>query len=224
MKSTGITGIANRIRLHAELGNCVLILAGCLSMALGVTLFLQPNQIASGGTPGIAILLCHFSSLTTGAIMLLINIPLLVLSYFYLGQGFVWRSVVTVLLVSALVDILNEVVGVGALTSSPLAAALGGGAAIGFGVGLILRGNSSAGGPTILARIVASRTRIRPGQVILVIDIAIVLAAALVFGALQPAFYSLLSVIATGRCVDLALRENWFRRLFPIPGTVSPSS
>ena len=191
--------------MQNELGNSMLVFIGCLMLALGVTLFLQPNQIASGGTPGMAILLCHLSGLTVGTVMLAINIPLLVLGYYYLGRGFVLRSVVTVVLISGLVDLLNEVIGVGALTRSPLVAAICGGAAIGLGVGMVLRGNASAGGPTIIARIIAARTRIRPGQVILVVDIAIVAFSALVFGAVGPALWSLLSVIVTGRCVDVAL-------------------
>ena len=196
-----------------EIRNGLLILIGSTALALGVTLFLQPNQIASGGTPGMAILLGHLSGLTLGTVMLVINIPLLVIGYCYLGQGFVWRTIVAVVLVSGLVDLFNEVIGVVSLTGSPLLAAVIGGAAIGIGVGLILRGNASAGGPTIIARILSVRTRIRPGQVILAIDIAIVLSSALVFGALAPAFWSLVSVVVTGRCVDLALGDFRLRRL-----------
>ncbi len=202
-----------RRRMRAEAGNIMLLLSGSLSLALGVTLFLQPNQIASGGTPGMAILLCHLSGLTLGTVMLAINIPLLVIACCYLGQSFVWRTVVTVVLISGLVDLCNEAIGVTALTRSPLVAALCGGAAIGVGVGLILRGNASAGGPTIIARIISTRSRIRPGQVILAIDILIVLSSVFVFGALAPAAWSLVSVIVTGRCVDLALGHFRLRRL-----------
>lgn len=196
-----------------EIGNGALILAGSIALALGVTLFLQPNQIASGGTPGMAILICHLSGLTTGSVMLAINIPLLIVGCYFLGQGFVWRTVVSVMLVSGLVDLFNEVIGVPAVTRSPLLAALCGGAAIGIGVGLILKGNASAGGPTIIARLVASRSRIRPGQVILLLDVAIVLSSVYVFGAIEPALWSLISVLVTGRCVDLTLSNNWGSRL-----------
>ena len=55
-----------------EIRNGLLILIGSTALALGVTLFLQPNQIASGGTPGMAILLGHLSGLTLGTVMLVI--------------------------------------------------------------------------------------------------------------------------------------------------------
>ena len=93
----------------------------------------------------------------------------------------------------------------------PVLAAIAGGAAIGLGVGLILKGGASAGGPTIVARIVAAHSNIRPGQLILLMDIAIVVASALVFGAMESALLSTLSVFVTGRCVDLVLNKNALR-------------
>lgn len=193
---------------RAELSNALLLLFGSLLLAFGVSAFLQPNQIASGGTPGMAILVSYLSGLSTGTIMLLINVPLLVLGYVYLGQGFVWRTVVAVGAVSGWVDLFNEILEISALTADPLLAALYGGAAIGVGVGLILKGNASAGGPTIIARIVAQHTSIRPGQLILVMDALIVSSSALVFGAIEPALLSLLSVFVTGRCIDLVLKNS----------------
>ena len=186
----------------------VLCLVGSLSLALGITLFIQPNQIASGGTPGMAILLSHLSSLTVGSLMLAINIPLLILGGYFLGQKFVWRTVIVVTVISGLVDLLNEIVNVTAITNHPVIAAIYGGAAIGIGVGLILKGNASAGGPTIVARIIASRTLFRPGHLILAMDAIIVISSAFIFGSIGSALLSMLSVLVTGRCIDLVLGEN----------------
>ncbi|SHJ17244.1 Uncharacterised 5xTM membrane BCR, YitT family COG1284 [Malonomonas rubra DSM 5091] len=197
------------MKLWAEdLEQNLFCLLGSLALALGVTLFIQPNQIAGGGTPGMAILLSHLSGLTIGSLMLIINIPLLILAAYFLGQKFVWRTVVTVGMISLLVDFFNEILHVSALTQQPVLAALLGGAAIGIGVGLILKGNASAGGPTILARIIAGRSRIRPGHLILAFDAIIVSSSAFVFGSIASALLSLLSVLVTGRCIDLVLRKN----------------
>ncbi|MCK4501983.1 MAG: YitT family protein [Desulfuromonadales bacterium] len=192
---------------HAEIKNWVQILLGSIALALGVTAFLQPNQIVSGGTPGMAILLCHLSGLTVGTLILAINIPLLILGYFYLGQGFVWRTLVVVVGLSGLVDLFSEVLKIGAVTNNPFLAAIYGGAAIGIGVGLILKGNASAGGSTIVTRILANHIPLRPGQLLLCMDAMIVISTALVFGAVTPALWSLVSVIVTGRCIDLVLRN-----------------
>lgn len=183
-------------------------LVGSLALALGVTLCIQPNHIASGGTPGMAILLSHLSGLTVGSIMLAINIPLLFLGAYFLGHKFVWRTIIVVAAISGLIDFLNEIVQVPTLTDQPILAAICGGATIGIGVGLILKGNASAGGPTIVARIVSDRTRMRPGHLILAMDAIIVISSAFVFGSIESALLSVLSVLVTGRCVDLVLRGN----------------
>lgn len=203
--SGGTTALVQHVRWRDEVANGLLILLGSAVLALGVTLFLQPNQIASGGTPGVAILISYLSGLPTGAVILAINIPLLIGGWFFLGQGFVWRTVAAVTLISGMVDLANEWIGVTAITADPLLAALYGGAAIGIGVGLVLKGNASAGGPTIIARVVSSRSRIRPGRLILIMDAAIVVSSALVFGAVEPALWSLLSVVVTGKCIDMVL-------------------
>jgi uncharacterized membrane-anchored protein YitT (DUF2179 family) len=188
-----------------ELDNGLLCLLGSLLLALGMSMFLLPNQIASGGTPGIAILICHLTGLTAGMVMLLINIPLLIVGGYYLGQQFVWRSVLAIVMISGLVDLFYEIIRIPAGTDTPLLAAIFGGAGIGFGVGLILKGGASAGGPTIIARILATHSDLRPGYLVLFMDAVIVCSSAIVFGAIEPALHSLLSVFVTGRCIDLIL-------------------
>lgn len=191
--------------LRPSLMNGLLCFTGALSLALGMTVFLQPNHIAGGGTPGMAILICHLTNLTAGTVMILINIPLLFVGGYYLGKKFVWRTVIVVIMISAWVDFFRELIQVPAGTDISVLAAIIGGAAIGLGVGLILKGGASAGGPTIIARIVAAHSNIRPGQLILVMDAVIVVLSLFVFGAVEPALLSILSVCVTGRCVDLVL-------------------
>lgn len=197
---------------RAERTNLLLCLLGSAVLALGVTGFLQPNRIATGGTPGMAILISHLLGLSVGTVMLAINVPLLVIGGWLLGAGFVWRTVAAVVLISGMVDVSHGILAIGPLSGNPLLAAAGGGAAIGLGVGLILKGNASAGGPTIIARVLASRTRLRPGRVILAMDAVIVASSILVFGAVETGLWSLLSVVVTGRCIDLVLRDNLLRR------------
>lgn len=193
-------------RWRGELENSILGIAGSILLALGMALFLQPNQITGGGAPGLAILFSRLSGLTAGSVLLLINIPLLILGGRYLGQKFVWRTVFIVVLIAALVDFFNKVLFSAALTEAPILAATCGGAAVGVGVGLILRGNASAGGPTIIARIVTDRTRLSAGRLILSMDVIIVVSSAFVFASLESALLSLLSVVVTGRCIDLVLK------------------
>jgi len=189
----------------SELKNAACIVAGSAALALGIVLFLLPNQIATGGTPGMAILLHHLTDLPTGALMVAINVPLLLAGFRYLGGWFAGRTIVAILLSSALVDIFTEVLHLGALSNNPLLATLYGGISVGIGVGLILHGNASAGGSTAVARIVSSRSSIKPGQVILSIDMCIIVCSGFVFHDIERALWSLISIYVTARCIDMVL-------------------
>jgi len=191
--------------LYREIRNLLLIVTGSLLLSLGVALFLAPNRIATGGTPGAAILLHFVIDLPIGTLMAAINLPLLLAGGRLLGRAFVLRTVVAILLSSLLTDLFANVLRLGAASSDSLLAALYGGIGVGLGVGLILRGQASAGGSTIVARIVAERSRFRAGQVIFAIDLGVILATALVFRRLEPALWSLISIYVTARCIDAVL-------------------
>ena len=60
----------------------VLTIIGALIMALGVSLFLLPNQLSSGGIAGIATITYYLFNIPMGTTMLLINVPLFVFLIF----------------------------------------------------------------------------------------------------------------------------------------------
>lgn len=195
----------NSLMLRAELKNAVYMVVGTALVALGVVLFLAPNQVATGGTPGMAILLHYLTGWSIGSLMLAINIPLLLVGMKTLGKAFGLRTVISILLISGFVDLFKEVMQLSAVSDHLLLAALFGGVIIGIGVGLILRGNSSAGGSTIIARMIAHRTHIKPGQTILMIDVLIIISSAFVFNGIEPSLWSLISIYVTSRCIDTVL-------------------
>jgi len=194
------------ISVQQELKNIVYMISGTLLIALGVVLFLAPNNIATGGAPGMAILLSHiFPSVSLGSLMLAINIPLLLAGMKYLGRAFGIRTVICIFLVSIFVDVFKIVLKLQPVSDDLLLATLFGGVIIGIGVGLTLRGHSSAGGSTIIARILAGRFNIKAGHTILTIDAIIVISSALVFNGIEPSLWSLISIYVTSRCINMVL-------------------
>ena len=190
---------------RTELRNILYILSGAMVLALGIILFLAPNKIATGGTPGMAILLNYLTHLPIGTLMVLINLPLLLVGGKMLGKSFTLRSVLAIFLTSFFIDILGAVLHLQALSHNTLLATLYGGIAVGVGVGLILRGNASAGGTTIIARLVAARSQYKPGQVILVFDVFIIITAGFVFQDIERALWSMISIYVTSKCIDMIL-------------------
>lgn len=191
--------------MREEIQNIILIILGSLALALGVTLFLVPNSIATGGTPGMAILLHALTGLPVGSLMLLVNLALLAAGVKFLGKAFALRSVLAIVLSSFFIDLMAEILKVSALSNNALLATLYGGIAVGVGVGLILRGQASAGGTSIIARMISARSRFRSGQVILFFDAFIIAAAGIVFDDIERALWSFISIYVTAKCIDTIL-------------------
>lgn len=188
-----------------ESKNVFFIILGSLCLALGVVQFLLPNNIITGGTAGLALLLHHISSLTIGSIMVLINIPLLLLALKYLGRAFAIRTIITIVLSSFCIDVFAEIIKIKAFTQDPILASIFGGIFIGLGLGLIMKSQSSAGGSTIVAKIISLKTEIKAAKVILIIDALIILSSILIFDDITKSLYSIVSIYATSRVIDILL-------------------
>ena len=194
-----------KINPKVELINYGFILLGSLFLALGMVAFLAPNQIATGGTAGLAIVLNHIINLPIGIIMLLVNIPLLLVSVRFLGKLFAFKSIFAILSITVCVDFLAEMLHIEALSHEPLLATLYGGVAVGIGLGLIFKGGGSAGGGTIIARIVTQKVEMKTGQVILILDSIVVISAGVVFRSVELALWSMISIYVASRVIDLVL-------------------
>ena len=197
--------MAAGMNLRSEIRNLCYIFSGSLLLALGIVLFLAPNRIATGGTPGMAILLNYVINLPIGSLMLLINLPLLLAGGKMLGKSFAIRSIVAIALTSIFIDLFTQIIHLQPVSQELLLATLYGGIGVGVGVGLILRGNASAGGTTIIARAVAAHSHYKPGQVILFFDVAIIVASGFVFQNIERALWSMISIYVTAKCIDMIL-------------------
>lgn len=188
----------------SELKNNIFMLLGALCIALGVVLFFIPNNFTTGGTPGMAILLHHLTGFSIGSIVIAVNIPLLIWGTKYLGKLFAIRTIIVIVLISIFIDFFNTF-DLPILTDTILLASIFGGLIVGLGVGLIIKGNSSAGGSTIIARIISSNSHINPAKIILIIDAIIVLSSIYVFKDFEKALWSIMSIYCTSKAIDVVL-------------------
>lgn len=62
----------------------MLLLVGVFTYTIGTQSFVVPARIAPGGAIGIALMINYLTQLPVGAVTLAINLPLLLLSWFYL--------------------------------------------------------------------------------------------------------------------------------------------
>ena len=163
---------------------------GCIIYSLGVALFLDASNLASGGVTGIAIILNYVIrmgtdgyDLNTGIIIIIINIPLFILGAVFFGKYFIISTVYATVLSSLLIWVWDLAFqNFLPITENLLLAGLVGGAMFGLGLGLIFRTGSSTGGTDIIVKILRKKFRyIRTGMISLTIDAGIVALSAIVY-------------------------------------------
>ncbi len=173
-------------------------------LAIAISFFLLPAKIVTGGTPGMGILLHLIFPVPVGVAMLLINIPLILIGVKFIDKNFAIRSIYSMLLTALAVDLMNLYLDVPEIQSM-LLSTLYGGIFAGIGVGLVLKGNASAGGTIIVAKIIANSTHLKPAQVLLVMDSMIILTIGLIFKDMEKILWSMISIYVTAQVIDRIL-------------------
>lgn len=183
----------------------VTILLGCASVAAGLVLFTIPNNIAPGGVSGLATALAYISPITVGIWTLLLNIPLIVLSWWRLGLRPLIKTVLATLLLSLLIDIFTLILP--PYTNNILLASVLGGVLCGVGMGMIFVRGATTGGTDLISLLL---NRVFPnvsvGSLLLVVDAMVVLFAVFVFRDIEVALYSIVTIFATTRTIDAIMQ------------------
>lgn len=190
------------VRLLRNLGYASL---GSLMVALAVVVFLSPNRIATGGPPGLAIILFHLFGIGQGLTLLLINVLLLLIGARMLGSGYLLRTIYAITCTAAFMEFLAWLLPDPTVTQAPMLNTLYGGILVGVGLALVFKGEAAAGGWSLMARLLANRLRLPVGQVILALDASVILVSAIVFHDIESALWAGIGVYITGLVVDLVL-------------------
>ena len=174
---------------------------GSAVFALGFSLFLQPNDISSGGISGLAMVAVELLGVgSVGSVSILINMPLFILGGLKIGKRFFAGSLLGMLLSSLLIDAFALVP---MPLVEPLMAALYGGVVCGLGLGFVFVCGSSTGGSDILVRLLKLKYRNVPiGQISMYFDAIVCVLTGLVFHDLTKALYTGVAVFVTGQVID----------------------
>lgn len=184
-----------RFRQDAMIG------AGCVIAAAAYPLFLSPSNIAPGGLTGLTTILNYHFGVPIGVSSLLLNIPLFIIGWRMLGRRFALRTLMATVVFSLLIDALR----LPPLSDDPMLACIFGGALLGFGIALIMRGHATTGGTDLLARLVHQKYKgISVGAFLFAFDLGVTLLA-WVFLSAQHALHAIISVFVASKVVDQVL-------------------
>lgn len=187
--------------LYRTVRSGILIVLGCVVFSLGFDLFLQPNHTNVGGVSGIGQLLQHLSGFgTVAGWSFVINVPLFVVSIKGVGRNFFVGSLFGMVCLNTTLELFTHLP---IPQTEPLLAALYGGLLCGVGCGLVFIAGASTGGVDILGRLLRPKFPNMPiGKIIMCMDFITITLTGIVFGDLNKALYSAVTLYVCSIAVD----------------------
>jgi len=187
---------------------------GAIIMAIGISLFLLPNQLSSGGVSGIATIAYYIFNFPMGIVIATINIPLFLWAFFKLGKEFVLKSIIGTLSLSVFIDIFDKLK---PLTQDKFLACIYGGIITGLGSAIILKCHSSTGGSEMISNILKKISpHIRMSYVIMVFDIIVVTLNIIFLKKVEIGLYSAIAIYLMGKIIDIVFEGIYFTKLIII--------
>ena len=210
MKKESVKDVFKGLNVKSVAIDNVFFIIGCVLYSLGVNIFAIPNNIAQSGITGLAIIINYLlPKLQVGLLAFLLNIPLLVLAWIFIGKRFTMKTLWVTAMLSLVIDgvklMMNKGL-IGAYTGDKLLAAMFCGAMCGAGLALVIVRGATTGGTDVVGRLLKSAfPHLSIAKMIMLSDGIIVLTAAIVFRSVDSAMYAAILIFVSSRIMDFIL-------------------
>ncbi|MBK5459784.1 MULTISPECIES: YitT family protein [unclassified Peribacillus] len=188
---------------RSEIRKILIVIVGALLNAIAMNFFLIPANVYASGFTGVAQLLSRIIgsfapfNISTGILLLLLNIPVTILAWRKVGKSFTFYSFLSVILMS----LFMEIIPITRWSPDILLNAVFGGVIAAVGVGITLKFGASTGGMDIIAMLL-SRKKDKPvGTYLFLLNGVIIVTAGAVYGP-EKALYTLVTLYTSTRVVD----------------------
>ena len=182
-----------------------LIFLSSVLFGIAFNWFFVPNQISLAGITGIAQILNHwFPVLPIGVAVILLNLPLFIMGWKLLGRHLLISSAFAMFGSSMMVDVVAAIHTFEPM--DPMLASIFGGAVVGLTIGIVLLQGATTGGTDLIARLLKLKYAWLPmGRILLLVDLVVIAAFALVFKSLYSAMYGVIALYASTAVIDKSL-------------------
>lgn len=177
---------------------------GSALFAFGFSIFLEPNNINTGGVSGLAQAVAQVIGIgNVGLLSMLLNLPLFLAGGVRVGKRFFFGSLIGMVVSGVLIDAFAAF-SIG--FHDPLVSGIYGGLLCGLGIGMVFVAGTSTGGSDILVRLLKLHYRNVPiGTISTVFDALVVILTGFVFHDISRAMYSGIAVFVTGQVMDIVV-------------------
>lgn len=201
MEGKVLPGPRKRTKKRRILMRTLAIMIGAVLVAVGLEIFLVPNNIIDGGVTGLSIMMSHLTGLKLGLFLFILNLPFLIIGYNQIGKTFAISTLFGVAVMSVGTALLHDVP---SLTEDLLLSAVFGGIIVGIGVGLVIRAGGSLDGTEIVAILLTKKSPFSVGEVVMFFNLFILGSAGFIFG-WDRAMYSLIAYYIAYKMIDLTM-------------------
>lgn len=179
-------------------------IVGSAVFAFGFSIFLEPNNINTGGISGLAQAVAQIIGIrNVGLLSMLLNLPLFLAGGVRVGKRFFFGSLIGMVVSGVLIDAFAAI-SIG--FHDPLVSGIYGGLLCGLGIGMVFVAGTSTGGSDILVRLLKLHYRNVPiGTISTVFDALVVILTGFVFHDISRAMYSGIAVFVTGQVMDIVV-------------------
>jgi uncharacterized membrane-anchored protein YitT (DUF2179 family) len=214
-----------KFNLSREIRQYLGIILGALIFGMGYAWFLIPYNMAPGGVGGIAQIFHHFFNWPVGVTMIIINIPLFIMSFIFIGRSFGAKSIYGMLISSLMTDLLSlpslfklglisdlgkyTFLVKGRLVYAMLGpadiylSAIAGSVLLGLGLGLIFRFRGSTGGTDIPVAMIRQKAGLSIGTGYWLVETLIILSVGIILQDLKLVIWGFLNLFISTKLTDL---------------------
>ena len=192
-----------KYKLRRNIKKYAIITIACFIYGAGISLFIDPNNLAPGGFTGLSVMISRLLPVETGTLYLILNIPVIILGIWKFGWRFTASTLYAIFVVSIATNLF---VNLEPVTRQPILGAGFGGVLIAVGMGMVLRNSATTGGTDIIIKCLRQKIpHLKTGTLMLMIDAVIIGLSGVVFGNLESVLYSIIATGTTSVVLDMVL-------------------
>ncbi len=198
--------------IKEEYKRILIVILSSIIYSLGLSWFLQPANLYSGGVVGLVQLIINIiekytnQTASIGIFIFLINIPILCVAFKHVSLRFALYSLLSIVIQSIMgmgfVPIIDLTVNTTAIAENMMLLSVLGGALVGFGGAIALRYGASTGGIDIFAQALALKKNVSIGLFSLIFNVCIAVIGGIVLNSWAIVLYTCIRIVTTSIVTD----------------------
>ena len=155
--------------------NLFFVFLGNTIYALGITMFILPSGIITGGTTGLALTFNHYFQIPISLFVFCFNLLMFILGAAVLGKRFALTTLISTFYYPIILGVFQKIPVLSQLTDDRMLCTICGGIMIGFSIGLVIHAGASTGGMDIPPLVLNKKLGLSVSAMLYVFDCTILI-------------------------------------------------